>query len=69
MIDSLGGPRRVNNFLSTLNLKTVSDSNLKKMEKRAGVVIEKVATESARAAADEAYKMEMGYVLVFFYIL
>ncbi|XP_060588030.1 uncharacterized protein LOC132743517 [Ruditapes philippinarum] len=59
MIDSLGGPRRVNNMLATLNLKTVSETNLKKMEKRAGVVLEKVSTESANAAADEAYRLEM----------
>ena len=39
MIDSLGGPKRVNNFLSTLNLKPVSNKNLKKMEVRAGEVV------------------------------
>ncbi|XP_053392723.1 uncharacterized protein LOC123542269 isoform X2 [Mercenaria mercenaria] len=59
MIDSLGGPRRVNNMLATLNLKTVSDANLKKMEIRAGDVVEKVSTESSRAVAEEAFKNEM----------
>lgn len=29
MIDSLGGPKQVNNMLATLNLKSISDSNLK----------------------------------------
>lgn len=67
MIDSLGGPRRVNNMLATLNLKTISDSNLKRMEKRAGEIVEKVSAESTRAAADEAYRIEMGYVLMTVY--
>lgn len=62
MIDSLGGPRRVNNMLATLNLKTVSDANLKKMEIRAGDVVEKVSAESSRAAAEEAFTNEMEYV-------
>ncbi|KAH3728839.1 hypothetical protein DPMN_054801 [Dreissena polymorpha] len=46
MVNSLGGPSRVNNMLSTLNLKTISDTNLKIMEQPAGEVIEQVATES-----------------------
>jgi hypothetical protein len=46
-------------MLATLNLKTVCETNLKKMDKRAGVVLEKVSTESANAAADETYKLEM----------
>ncbi|KAH3711760.1 hypothetical protein DPMN_071434 [Dreissena polymorpha] len=61
MIDSLGGPRRVNNMLATLNLKTISDTNLKKMVKRAGDVIEQVSAESTQAAAEEAYRNEMEY--------
>ncbi|XP_053400079.1 uncharacterized protein LOC123542175 isoform X3 [Mercenaria mercenaria] len=40
MIDSLGGPVRVNNFLSTLNVKPICNRNLKKMEERAGEAIE-----------------------------
>ncbi|XP_053386410.1 uncharacterized protein LOC123564961 [Mercenaria mercenaria] len=59
MIDRLGGPRRVNNILATLNLKTVSDANLKKMEIRAGSVVEKVSAESSQAIAEEAFKNEM----------
>ena len=59
MIDSLGGPKRVNNFLATLNLKPVSNKNLKKMEVRAGEIIELVSKESDRNAAKEAYASEM----------
>jgi hypothetical protein len=59
MIDSLGGPKRVINMLSTLNLKTISDTNLKEMERRAGDVIEQVSVESSKAAADEAFRNEM----------
>ncbi|KAH3819392.1 hypothetical protein DPMN_121125 [Dreissena polymorpha] len=54
MMDSLSGPSRVNKMLSTLNLKTISDTNLKIMEQPAGEVIEQVATESARIAASDA---------------
>ncbi|XP_060572015.1 uncharacterized protein LOC132730175 [Ruditapes philippinarum] len=59
MIDSLGGPVRVNNVLSALNLKTISDKNLQKMEKRAGEVIECLAEESTSTAAKEVYRKEM----------
>ena len=59
MIDSLGGPKRVNNFLTALNLKPVSNKNLKKMEVRAGEVVELVAKESAQSAAKQAYISEM----------
>ena len=45
--------------LSTLNLKTISDTNLKIMEQPAGEVIEQVATESARIAASDAILNEM----------
>ena len=59
MVDSIGGPVRVNNFLSTLNIPEIQSKNLKHMERRAGDLIETVATESTRTAADEAFKAEM----------
>ncbi|KAH3847024.1 hypothetical protein DPMN_089336 [Dreissena polymorpha] len=59
MVDSLGGPYRVNNMLSTLHLKTISDANLKIMGQPAGEVIEQFATESARIAASDAILNEM----------
>ena len=59
MVDSIGGPVRMNNFLSTLNILEIQDKNLKLMERRAGDLIETVATESTRAAANEAFKAEM----------
>ena len=62
MIDSLGGPVRVNNVLSTLNLKTINVKNLKSMENRAGRTVEMVSKESTHAAANEAFKQEMEYV-------
>lgn len=57
MIDSLGGPNRVNNFLSTLNIKPLDQKNLKSMERRAGQQIEVVAKRSMELAA--TYKLEM----------
>ena len=46
MVDSIGGPVRMNNFLSTLNILEIQDKNLKLMKRRAGDLIETVATES-----------------------
>ncbi|KAH3890171.1 hypothetical protein DPMN_014243 [Dreissena polymorpha] len=59
MVDSLGGPSGVYNILSTFNLKTKSDTNLKIMEQPAGEVIEQVATESARIEASDAILNEI----------
>lgn len=59
MIDGAGGPDRVNNFLTTLNLKPISFKNMKKMERRAGVHVEAVASRSMKTALDTAVKMEM----------
>ena len=49
----------MNNFLSTLNIPEIQDKNLKLMERRAGDIIEPIATESTRAAANEAFKAEI----------
>lgn len=63
MIDILGGAVKVNNFLAALDLKLISFENLKKMERRAGEFIVAVAEESQRLAAQEAFQLEMKYVL------
>lgn len=62
MIDNLGGPVRVNNFLATLNLKPIGNRSLKMMEERAGEAIEELAVASTRQAAIDAYQLEMEYV-------
>lgn len=62
MIDSAGGPDRVNNFLTTLNIKPISFKNMKKMERRAGAHVEAVADRSMKCATDTAVTMEMRYV-------
>lgn len=59
MIDSIGGPVKVNNMLSTLNIPPIGENNLKCMERRAGEVVEKVAGMSTLNAAKEAFEMEM----------
>jgi len=63
MIDSIGGPDRVNNFLTTLNLKPISFKNMKVMERRAGRLVELVAQKSTTKAAKQAYAQEMGVSL------
>lgn len=59
MVDSIGGPVKVNNTLSTLNIPPIGEKNLKCMEMRAGEVVEKVAGMSTLNAAKEAFEMEM----------
>ena len=59
MIDNLGGPVRVNNFLTTLNLKPISCKNLKKMERRAGAAVETVSMKLSSEAAKAAFEQEM----------
>lgn len=59
MIDSLGGLVRVNNFLASLNVKPISNKNLKTMERRAGNIVEHVADMSTREAAKDAFHQEM----------
>ena len=61
MVDSMGGPQRVNNVLSTLNLPVISNKNLKKMERRAGKMIEEYAEESMKRASFSAYDQEMRF--------
>lgn len=59
MIDSIGGPVKVNNMLSTLNIPPIGETNLKCMERRAGEVVEKVSGMSTLNAAKEAFEMDM----------
>ncbi|XP_060565928.1 LOW QUALITY PROTEIN: uncharacterized protein LOC132724962 [Ruditapes philippinarum] len=62
MIDSIGGPDRVNNIFATINIPTISHSNLKKMETRAGETVQKISVKSSAAAAKMAFKQEMDEV-------
>jgi len=59
MIDGVGGSTKVNNMLATLNVKPISSKNLKRMERRAGDVIETISKESSKRAAKDAFQMEM----------
>lgn len=58
MIDALGGPQRVNNVLTTLNLPPISHKNLKVMERRAGDMIEDFANLSMEQRGREAFEAE-----------
>lgn len=66
MIDSLGGPQRVNNFRTTLDLPYISHQNLKEMERRAGHIIENFAEKSMTNARKTVFEKEMRfeYVLI-----
>ena len=59
MMDGVGGPVKVNNLLSTLNLQTIN--NRSQNVWRAGNVIETVAKQSALKAAKEAYAEELRF--------
>ena len=63
MIDSIGGPVKVNNMLTALNLKEIPDRNLKLMERRVGPGILSYAEKSTREAAEATFQAEMKYVL------
>ncbi|KAH3747847.1 hypothetical protein DPMN_182279 [Dreissena polymorpha] len=56
---SLCRPVKVNNFLTTLNIKLIANRNLKKMEARAGEAIKKISTASSNKAAIDAYEKEI----------
>uniref|UniRef100_K1Q499 Mutator-like transposase domain-containing protein n=1 Tax=Magallana gigas TaxID=29159 RepID=K1Q499_MAGGI len=59
MIDSLGGPDRVNNVLAALNLKPISQKNLKMIERRAGNFVESIAKSSMSKAAKDSFELQM----------
>lgn len=59
MIDSVGGARRVNNLLTTLNIKAINCKNLQAMEQRVGPVIEDLSRQNAKKYAREAFDAEM----------
>ena len=59
MIDNIGGYDRVNNFLSTLNMRALSQSSLKKMERLAGDGVDEVSNKSCKKAAKETLKQEL----------
>lgn len=61
MIDSLGGPQRGNNFLTTLDLPYISHKNLKVMERRAGHIIENFAEKSKTNPRKTAFEKEMRF--------
>lgn len=59
MIDSVGGPQRMNNLLTTLDLPFINNRSLKTMERRAGQFIEKYAEENMKKESAMAYEKEM----------
>ena len=64
MIDALGGPQRVNNVLSTLNLPPISHKNLKVMERREGEMTEGFENLSVEQRGREAFESEMRLVIL-----
>lgn len=69
MIDSVGGPQRVNNFLTTLDLPYISHKNLKVMGWRAGHIIENFAEKSMTNARKTAFEKDIMRFEYFFYII
>ena len=59
MIDSIGGPTKVNNVLTALNIPTVPNRNLKKWNVELAKVLKKLPIKSAQAAANETLEQEM----------
>ena len=69
MIDSIGGADKVNNVLTALNLRPISNPNLKNMETPCGEVIIGLSEDLSKAAAQDAFSMEMRYFWFLFIIL
>lgn len=59
MIDSVGGPQRMNNILTTLNLPSINERSLKVMERRAGELIENFAEDNMKKECSLAFESEM----------
>lgn len=60
MIDNLGGPDRVNNVLAALNLKPISQKNLKMIERRPGNFFECIAKSSSMSkVAKNSFKLKI----------
>ncbi|KAK3100488.1 hypothetical protein FSP39_020887 [Pinctada imbricata] len=62
MIDNVGGPQRMNNCLTTLDLPPINNRSLKVMERRAGKLIENFADENMKAESKRAYEKEMSEI-------
>lgn len=62
MIDSFGGPQRVNNILTTLDLPYIPHKNLEVMERRAGHIIENVTKKSITNSRKTAFQKKMRHV-------
>jgi len=69
MIDTIGGADKVNNFLAALNLRPISHPNLKNMDTRCGEVIFGLTEDLSKAAAQDAFSMEMRYFCFLFIIV
>ena len=69
MIDTIGGADRVNNVLAALNLRPISHPNLKKMETRCGEVMIGLSEDLSKAAAQDAFSMEIRYFCFLFILL
>ncbi|XP_061192131.1 uncharacterized protein LOC133200328 [Saccostrea echinata] len=59
MIDNVGGPQRMNNLLTTLDLPFINNRSLKTMERRAGQIIEKYAKDNMKEESMMAFEKEM----------
>lgn len=59
MIDNVGGPRRMNNLLTTLDLPSIDNKSLKAMERRAGKMIENYADRNMKTECKKAFDKEM----------
>lgn len=59
MIDLTGGPQRVNNFRTTLDLPSISHKNLKCMERRARKLMEAYAYKRMASATEASFDAEI----------
>ena len=62
MTDTIGGAEKVNNVLTALNLKSISNLNLKNIENHCEVVMIDLSKDLSKTASVEAFSMELRYM-------
>ena len=59
MIGNVGGPKRMNNLITILDVSFINSRSLKTMERRAGQIVEKYAVNTMKKESIMAFEKEM----------
>ena len=59
MIGNVGGPKRMNNLITILDLSFINSRSLKTMERRTGQIVEKYAEKTMKKESIMAFEKEI----------